>query len=188
MRPSTALAYLGFCNIFFGSAGFIYGLLARVILPGQDVSKMPFFRQMSSAYPLMETLFSDTTYLAFDAWIGPINLVEFALLAISGWGLLYSKRWARLLTLGCSGVRIVTATLTYVLLLILVLRTPMQHGLALAFLGFDLTYPIIAIIVLNRPIILESLRNGQRENAATPSLRALSEKHRAARATLDQSK
>lgn len=188
MRPSTALAYLGFCNIFIGTAGFIYGLLTRVIFSDHEIGQSPFFRQTATAYPLVETFFDNATFLAFDAWIGPINLVECVFLAIAGFGLLSSRRWARRLTLVCSGVRIATATITYVLLLVLVLSTPLQHCLALTFFGIGLTYPVIAVIVLNRPVILESLRHGLRENAATPSLRALSEKHRAARATLEQSK
>lgn len=183
MRPSTTLSIIGFFNLLLGAGGFLFGLITRVIVADPTLGSNPFFRRLFDSFPLFEVLYQSPVFGGYVRWIGALSLVESLVLAVAGYGLYSTKSWARLATLGCAVYRIAASLVRFILLVGFVLTLPMHVALAVAALAVEWTYPIIVLIVLNRKVVLEGVHS-VRERDATPSLRALSEKHNARSGTI----
>lgn len=178
MRTSTTLSIIGFCNLFLGSAGLVYGLILRIVIGSSGLWDNAAFRRVFSGLPFVETIFRDPEYIRFVWWSTATDFLCYLALLFAGYWLYSRQPWAWSWTLACCGYLLVRSAIKLLVLIVATVDTGLGLAFAASAFAIEIAYPILAIVILTRPVVIEGLRNGVRERAATPSLRALSERHR----------
>lgn len=178
MRTSTVLSIIGFCNLFLGSAGLVYGLLVRIVMGTPSLWDNAAFRRVFAGFPFVETFSRDPEYLRFVWWSTTTDFLCYTALLFAGYWLYSRQPWAWSWTLTCCAYLILRSVLKLAVLVVATVDTGPGLAFAASTFAIEIAYPILAIVILTRPVVIEGLRNGVRERAAAPSLRALSERHR----------
>jgi hypothetical protein len=180
MRTSTTLSIIGFLNVLLGAVGLIFGLVIRIVIANVELWSNPAFRRISASFPFLETILRSTVYDQFLWWTTVTDFVVYAGLLFAGYWLYTKQPWARLWSQTCCGYLVLRSIAKLLVLLLFTADTGIAVAFVITSFCIEIAYPILAMITLSRPVIIEGMRNGVRERAAAPSLRALSERHRRA--------
>lgn len=175
-RP-TSVTVFGILNIVFGILGLIctpFGLLVLAI-PKEQMAKM----QPPGAPEnlAMNFMMENQTYRTGLVVLAIIGVLLGIILLTSGIGLLKMKSWGRLLSIyyAIAAIVMVFASVTFTYFAYIVplgeliekANNPANNGaIASAYLGLggsilNFTYPILLLIFMNRPIVLDSMRRSE---------------------------